>query len=72
MLITRVILFVYDDVVQVPIGFMPCEGTEVQGRCLVLWCNIFLPVVRAECHTSLLLWVCGWQLQLYCSGEGIS
>ena len=31
-------------------------GAVGLGRCLVLWCRIFMPV---ENHTGLLLWQCG-------------
>jgi len=33
-------------------------GAVGLGPCLVLRCCIFLPVVGAECHTGLLLWLC--------------
>ena len=33
-------------------------GAVGLGPCLVLRCSIFLPVVGAECHTGLLLWLC--------------
>jgi len=35
----------------------PPWGGVGLGRCLVLWCRIFLPV---ECHTGLLLWQQQW------------
>jgi len=34
------------------------RGAVGLGRCLVLWCSIFLLVVGAECLTGLLLWLC--------------
>ena len=33
-------------------------GADGLGPCLVLRCCISLPVVGAECHTGLLLWLC--------------
>ena len=53
-----VILFVYDNVVNVPESVHAPWGAVGLGRCLVLWCSIFLPVLGAECHTGLLLWLC--------------
>ena len=33
-------------------------GAVGLGRCLVLWPSIFLPLVGAECHTCLIVWLC--------------
>ena len=55
--ITCVFLFVYDNIVYMLSRFMSV-GAIGLGPCLVLWCCIFLPLVGAECHTGLLLWLC--------------
>jgi len=52
--IACVILFVCDNEVCAESVRVPW-GAVGLGRCLVLWCHIFLPV---ECHAGLLLWQC--------------
>ena len=40
-------------------------GAEGLGRCLVLWCSVFLAVVGAEYHIGLLLWLCRHDTEIH-------
>jgi len=71
-------LFVYDDVVYMPSQFMPCGVRKAWagvwscgGVFSCLWWGLSVtPVCFCGCVDILCLQY-GWQLQVYCSGEGI-